>query len=260
MTKLYAISDIHGELACMEEALILVDWQDKNCLFLLGDYINRGNQGCQVLYRIKELEERYPSQVTILIGNHEQMFLEWLQNSEEYTVMVESYFETIRSFFSDVEFDEMKEHLLSLGAVEKISHFFAQKITEKHSELIKWLRTKENNWYIETETNIYVHAGIFEDEELWKVATTKDEFVWKYPAETGKFYKNIIAGHIGTTEIAKNQTFLGQVFFDGKSHFYIDGETNKSRIVPVLVYDTETEMFTSYLYDDGCWREYVVKK
>lgn len=50
---------------------------------------------------------------------------------------------------------------------------------------------------------IFVHAGVDEEaDDLWEWGTDDYTFTEKYPAQTGKFYMNIVAGHIGTGVIA----------------------------------------------------------
>lgn len=75
MSELYEISDIHGYYDEMIETLNFVDLDSNkdNKLIFLGDYVNRGPKSCQVLYKIKDLEETYPQQIIVLIGNHDQM-------------------------------------------------------------------------------------------------------------------------------------------------------------------------------------------
>lgn len=58
----------------------------------------------------------------------------------------------------------------------------------------------------------------------------------------GTFYKDVIAGHISTARISKNNEFYG-VLHDGESHYYLDGTTYRSGKVPVLVYDTEEKIY-----------------
>lgn len=86
MTTVYSISDIHGCYEALVDTLSLVDLESNknNKLLFLGDYISRGKDSCKVLYHIKNLEERYPTQVVVLIGNHEQMFLDWYCDKDEF--------------------------------------------------------------------------------------------------------------------------------------------------------------------------------
>ncbi|MBS5909140.1 metallophosphoesterase [Paenibacillus macerans] len=128
--------------------------------------------------------------------------------------------------------------------------------------LINWL--KGLPFYYETDTQIFVHAGIDEEaEELWKWGSEDYYFCSKYPHTTGKFFKDIIAGHVSTSEISGNADYHN-VFWDKQSHFYIDGNTRVSKTIPVLKYDTASGKYSSFKkikQVDGSfvWREYAIK-
>src|SRR5690625_4891803 len=103
MEVIYSISDIHGDYEALIDTLSLVDLDSdrNNKLFLLGDYINIGEDSCRVLYHIKDLEEKYPNQVVVLIGNHEQMFLSWYFNEDEFIWLSQDQkLLTTKSFFT----------------------------------------------------------------------------------------------------------------------------------------------------------------
>jgi hypothetical protein len=133
----------------------------------------------------------------------------------------------------------------------------------KDTALINWL--KGLPYYHETKTHIFVHAGIDENaEELWKWGSEDYYFCSKYPHTTGKFFKDIIAGHISTSEISGNSDYH-KVFWDGQSHFFIDGDTRVSKTIPVLKYDTVSGNYSGFEkinQDDGSfvWQEYMIKK
>lgn len=77
---------------------------------------------------------------------------------------------------------------------------------------------------------------IFVDEEagdLWEWGTDDYTFTEKYPTQTGKFYMNIVAGHIGTGVISGDPNFH-DIYYDGESHYYIDGTVLDSGIIPVM--------------------------
>ncbi|WP_246145276.1 metallophosphoesterase [Oceanobacillus sojae] len=266
MSTIYSISDIHGCYEAMLDTLNLVDLEsDKNNkLLFLGDYISRGKNSCKVLYHIKNLEEKYPDQVVVLIGNHEQMFLDWYCNEQEFLwLSQDQQLVTTKSFFKAEQWDYVFRELLHLKrSTVRMSSFIKAEIKKEHPELLQWLFSKRKEFYYETEPQIYVHAGVYEAEpELWKHATEPYEFIWKYPAETGSFYKDIIAGHISTVEVSNDNSYLGKVFWDGQSHFFIDGETVESNIVPLLKFDTCTGGYSSYEKQmDGSWMEYSITK
>lgn len=93
---------------------------------------------------------------------------------------------------------------------------------------------------------IFVHAGINEEAgALWKGETGDSTFVGKYPAEIGKIDgldMKVVAGHVSTAEISGNPGYY-DIYFDGESHYYIDGTVLESGIIPVLLVDTEEDKY-----------------
>lgn len=69
-------------------------------------------------------------------------------------------------------------------------------------------------------------------------------FIGKFPPSTGKFYKDIIAGHVGTGRL-KNDPNFHDILWDGASHYFCDGSVQFSGYVPVLVYDYDTDKYYS---------------
>lgn len=268
MTTIYALNDIHGYYDEMLSTLQLIDLNNNpnNKLIFLGDYINRGKNSCKVLYKIIELEEEYPNQVIVLLGNHDVAFIEWLTNKIEYfewsPLDIGQY--TIRSFYSEKELEKIKQLAIQKNYTEsQIYQVYSRTIQKKHPALISWLKFKyQNERYFETENQIYVHAGIYEEYgDFWKHATEDFVFTEKFPAQTGSFYKDIIAGHVSSATVAEDDSFLGKVYWDGESHFYIDGNTPESRNIPLLKYNTETKVYSSFeKLENGTMQEYVITK
>ncbi len=111
-------------------------------------------------------------------------------------------------------------------------------------DVLLWLRSLP--FFYETETQIFVHAGVDEEAgEYWKLGTENYYFCSKYPHTTGRFYKDIIAGHIGTSGISGDRDFHG-AYWDGHSHYYIDGSTEQSGVIPLLKYDMETKRYSTF--------------
>jgi len=264
MAAIYAISDIHGFYNEMLDSLRLIDLKsDKdNKLIFLGDYISYGNNSCGVLYQIKKLEETHPDQVVVLIGNHEQMFLNWYVNEYELQWLTQDdQLLTIKSFFKTEQWNYViRELLYQKRFTRRMSNFIKDEMKKEHSELLQWLHSKSKSFFYETKNQIYVHAGISEiDPELWKYATEDLEFTWKYPAETGSFYKDIIAGHVSSVEVAKDERYLGKVYWDKESHYFIDGDAPRSNNIPILKYNTQTKIYSSFKkQDDNSWIEYKI--
>ena len=80
----YVIGDLHGDAQCTEhwvERTGLIDkesgkWSDPTShLIFVGDYVDKGPTSRQVVELVKGLTERYPEQVTAILGNHEMELL-----------------------------------------------------------------------------------------------------------------------------------------------------------------------------------------
>lgn len=254
MSFIYALSDIHGNLDALNKALEKIDLKEEDKIIFCGDYVDRGVQSFDVLMSIMELESRWPQQVVVLWGNHDEWFCDWLfkkyDDVDEYLLGAEGA-NTIRSFFDLITFKRLVKFVTSknLNHSEEnsqLSELFRRDILEKNQHLVAWLRRKDKACrYYETEKQIYVHAGVDEEAgDFWKWGTPEEMYTMKYPATLGSFSKQVIAGHIATEEIGGSK-YLGEIYWDGKSHFYIDGNTTKTGIVPVLNYNCDEKTYSS---------------
>ena len=75
----YCMADIHGELDWFEAMLEQISFSSRDHLYILGDVIDRGPHGVDLLKQI--LERR---NITLLLGNHEQMCLDTLGPRNQY--------------------------------------------------------------------------------------------------------------------------------------------------------------------------------
>ncbi|TVW46197.1 serine/threonine protein phosphatase [Streptococcus pneumoniae] len=240
MAKLYAISDIHGYLDEFRDALNKVNLNDKdNRLFLLGDYLDNGLQSFQVISKIIELEEVYPNQIITLLGNHEEWFYDWLILDKP---TASAFPETIKSFFSPENLNYIFKSNANNFETDVRNEI---KNNIKFNPFINWFKKRyRDERYYETETQIFVHAGIDEEaEKLWKELTSSEIFTNKFLITTGRFHKAIISGHIASWEVAKDRRYLGKIYYDSKSHYFIDGDVTNSKTIPVLYYDTITQKY-----------------
>ena len=213
--KIYCISDVHGFLAEFEEALSLViehleEPDTKLCL--MGDYIHGGADNYGVLDKIISLQNRYgEDKIIVLLGNHEEFVLTGYSSINS------------MSMIEDNEYDDGDD---------------------QDDKYICWLENLPR-YYTEGNT-IFVHAGIDEDAgDMWEWGTSDEIFVSKYPAETGKIEgleMKVVAGHVGTAEISGDPRFH-DIYYDGESHYYIDGTLMDSGIIPVLLVDTDENKY-----------------
>lgn len=213
--KIFCMSDIHGCLAEFEDALSLVIEhleEPGTMLCLMGDYIHGGADNYGVLDKIMKLQYQYGTdRIMALMGNH-----------EEFVLLGDSTINhMIKSFDAEIENDDFDD-----------------------DKYIHWMENLPR-YYTEGKT-IFVHAGIEEDAgELWEWGTGEDIFVGKYPAEIGKIEgldMKVVAGHVGTSEISGNPRFH-DIFYDGESHYYIDGTVLDSGVIPVLMVDTDQDKY-----------------
>ena len=69
----YVMSDIHGELERYQKMLELIRFSDQDHLYIIGDVIDRAPDGVDLLLQIMGKPN-----ITMLLGNHEQMMLDTL--------------------------------------------------------------------------------------------------------------------------------------------------------------------------------------
>jgi serine/threonine protein phosphatase 1 len=98
----------------------------------------------------------------------------------------------------------------------------------------RWLRGLPA--IVEKDQQIFVHAGIDEEAgQWWRLGYEDWYFCSKFPATFGSYDKDIIAGHVGAPGLAGDDNYEG-VFWDGESHYYIDGSTELTGRITVLRY------------------------
>ncbi|HHI97508.1 MAG TPA: serine/threonine protein phosphatase [Thermodesulfatator atlanticus] len=134
MPDIYAIGDIHGCLYALEALLekIPIRWGEDYLVFL-GDYIDRGPDPRRVLETIMELKETYPEKIIPLMGNHEWMFLRYLEGID-------------------------REIYLMNGGDVTLAQFMEGGVLEVPAEYVSFLQGLPLFW--ETERFIFVHAGL----------------------------------------------------------------------------------------------------
>lgn len=268
MSTIYAMSDIHGCYGAMKQALDHIQLEATDQLLFVGDYVDGGNESLQVLNEIMALEQARPTQVTVLLGNHDEWFCNWLFPADMENFEPASFvdFKTIKSFLKASELEEITDKSeAQVNSYKPISvdELIRLEVVEavRHQALFKWLKQKMTaQRYYERSNQIYVHAGVDEEAgEYWKQGSTNDTFTGKFLATTGKFYKDIISGHIHSEEVAKDAAYLGKVYWDHGNHFFIDGHSVASGMVPILKYDTENKQYSSFEMLNGVWTEYRLK-
>ncbi len=172
--RVFIVGDIHGCLDMLERLLDKIDW-NPDCgdrLIFLGDYIDRGENSKGVLDLLVDISARSPF-VQFLIGNHEHIFLEYLNTGKISTFLLNGGDATLESYRRDES---------SEGGVE---------IPHDH---IAFLRSLEH--WIELEDYYVVHAGFRPGIDLEKQAF--EDLIWIRDAfifSNYDFGKKIVFGH-----------------------------------------------------------------
>lgn len=277
----YAMSDIHGCLDALEARIGQLDERgffDEGCedkLFLLGDYIDRGPDSLGVVRAVMKLEQRCPDRVIALMGNHEDEFLNWLGDGavdwnddvlldddlDELFAELEPDFgsasshavidrlkmwqlsdpggNTMRSLLGNDAFCSV-ESAIALNDADAFERA-CDRIRATQPDAIRWIRNLRT--YYETDSQIFVHAGIDESQgESWFAATPRDMLLNSRRTPRGRFYKDVIAGHTPTSSIVNDPAFH-DIFWDGESHYYIDGSTPRTGSLPLLAYDIDKRSY-----------------
>jgi len=183
MERILAIGDIHG---CFDRVRALldklaIDVKRDNVIFL-GDYVDRGPDSKKVVDLMIHLQQENPDSYVFLKGNHEEMFLDYVENGP------------------------LKNSFLKFGGQETLKsygHPDPGHIPKQHVEFLKKLKPMHL-----TDRFCFVHAGLKpgvpiekqkEEDLLWiRFSFIKSDYDWG---------KRIIFGHtpFDTPLIEKNK-------------------------------------------------------
>lgn len=72
----YVPADVHGEAEHFHAMLEKIRFSADDTLYTLGDVIDRGPDGIKLIQEIME-----PSNIVMLLGNHEHMMIEYFSPS-----------------------------------------------------------------------------------------------------------------------------------------------------------------------------------
>jgi serine/threonine protein phosphatase 1 len=188
MNKIFAIGDIHGCLEKLKELMSRIDIDSQNdTLIFIGDYIDRGRFGREVVDYVIRLKGEYKNTICLL-GNHEYMFVRYLECVDEDIYLGNGGINTLQSYgiFLSDDAEERK-----------------RKIPEKHRQFFESLLP-----YYETEDYIFVHAGFRTGLPLKE--QTIDDLLWiryKFIESEHDFDKIVVFGHTPLTNplIDKNK-------------------------------------------------------
>ena len=173
---IYAIGDIHGNLDLLQRLLEKIQPDlARDQLVFMGDYIDRGPNPKGVVDYVLDLKRlANPQEVICLKGNHEAMFLNFLQGRDLELFLFNGGLSTLRDYWGE-DWDHLEQLVLP----------------PEHRKFFEELRL-----YYETPDYLFVHGGLKpgvppakQDEEdlLW----IRGDFI----ASMEDFGKKVIFGH-----------------------------------------------------------------
>ncbi|OQX01434.1 MAG: metallophosphatase [Desulfobacteraceae bacterium IS3] len=172
MGNIFAIGDIHGSadklIALMDK--LDIDFENDTLVFV-GDYIDRGPASFEVVEYLLNLKKRCRNTV-FLKGNHEDMFLNYLEGPDKLTYMMNGGKDTLESYL-------------------KKSSENSELIPQQHIDFFKSL-----SLFHETEDYIFVHAGLRANIPMEK--QEPDDLLWirnEFIDSNYDFGKMVIFGH-----------------------------------------------------------------
>lgn len=204
--RLLVISDMHGQIDAFNALLEKAEFDaSEDLLFLLGDYVDRGQNPKAMVAKARELEKKG---AIVLKGNHEDMMekaligrkteslAHWAANGGAQTLS--SYGLDFKFVYQNIESDSLK-------------------LPNELLDDLSWI--EQLNVYAQTEHYIFVHAGVDPDKKIED--TDEETFLWiREPFFSGYHGdKSVIFGHTPTMNLQQSC----DIFFGKNKIIGIDG-------------------------------------
>jgi serine/threonine protein phosphatase 1 len=172
------VGDIHGCLEPLRRLLRTVRPKPQDTVVFLGDYVDRGPNSQGVLDFLLKFARLFP-QTVFLKGNHEAMFLDYLQGGPKYPFLQNGGISTLASY--------------------------TQGVPPEHLDFLQRLRL-----YYETEDHIFVHAGL--RPVLPLVEQREEDLLWireEFLRSDYDWGKTVVFGHTPWAEPLLKEKRIG---------------------------------------------------
>ncbi len=162
--EIFAVSDLHGNINLYQEVVKQLKDNPRSHFYVLGDVMDRGTSGLEILLNMKELSDK--GRITYIPGNHDVEFYNYMRGIVDGTKNklfqnAEGFYE-VNGFFNETEnlknFNSFVQNLYSQG---KISN----KITL--SSLSNWLGSQPLQRVASVNNQKYVLAHAVFDSKLY---------------------------------------------------------------------------------------------
>lgn len=192
-SRTLVIGDIHGALKALDQILERAQVTAADKLIFLGDYVDGWSDAPGVIDRLIEL--RSDNECIFIRGNHDQLFLQWLQTRQQNELWLMHGGQTTVDAYREI--DDTKVHL--------------------HRQFLEGL----HDYHLDGKNRLFVHAGftnlhgvsreyyrpmLYWDRSLWEMALALDPGLHKtdpfYP-ERLRHYHEIYIGHTPVSRIGR---------------------------------------------------------
>ena len=225
---IYVMSDLHGRYDKYRSMLTKLNLKDTDALFVLGDVIDKGNDGIKILKDMMYRANIYP-----ILGEHEYMAKKILPE-----IVNAQSVDNCASIVSD-ENKLLFASWIKSGGFATIEKFLALSDEDRES-IIDYLEEFEPYEEIEAASRnfVLVHAGIknFEDtKELDEY--DESDFVFEKADYSVPYFKNkfLITGHTVTQDISGAKE---QKVFSAKKHLAINCSEDEDGKLAAVCLDT----------------------
>lgn len=239
--KTLVCSDIHGEFESWQKALSKsdIDFAKGDNIIILGDLIDRGSQSYECVSFALDLLNKYPEQVIYLMGNHEKMFLDFVNVKDPKTH--EGYIDLYtcgKTWIGNGGTQTISSFLGGLpDSLLDIYYLFHERFTETINKL-----NQLPYYYVDSDNGFaYVHAGFESNVPLNE--QSKEAMIWIREEFYNEFSpvvddeldgKLIVHGH---TPVQYFDDYAGCGFYRGKHHICVDGGSARGEKVLVVNID-----------------------
>ncbi len=179
--KIFAIGDTHGCVAKVQALMSQLPLNAKrDTLVFLGDYLDRGPDPKGMIDYLISLKAKFPNAV-FLLGNHEQMFLNYYRNNEDRALYLLNGGEST---------------IISYGGRAGLKDGRNMQVPESHLEFLSGLPA-----FYETDDYIFVHAGLRPGVPLDQ--QDPEDMLWirrEFIESTQDFGKIVVFGHSALDE------------------------------------------------------------
>jgi len=213
--KTLVIGDIHGYYRELTDALANASYEEGDQLIFLGDYIDGGPQGRQVIEYLESLKNK---KNVFLRGNHEELFLRAVQgDTSAYDVLMYNGFtSTLKSYGVDpqrLSYSHGRHYInrngdqIHLNGVE-LMRFLKGVFPAEHLRFIE-----RTGYYFQTDSTFFSHAGAepcrpLHEQSGTDFTTGSDRFFLKQRYNYGK---TLVFGHFHLMDplVGKRKICLG---------------------------------------------------